>query len=162
VDGVDLPGLDEVAEAQEGGDGQEALHPRGALAHHDAPLEAVHPADELPAHEQHGEQEAGLDDVPRPLDAALPPPERRALQDFRRTPGVEPDERPRLAEGGAGETGEGTGTHRGHGTSPGGGGHDGRHASRRLPGGSPRRDGRPEDRGLGMVVGLTRGSRRGQ
>ena len=96
------PGGEEVTQAQERGDRQEALDPWRALADDTAGLEAVHPAHEVPADPENREQEAGLDEVARPLDAAAAGAERRALQDLGRGYGVELDVRPCLAESGAG------------------------------------------------------------
>ena len=112
MDGVDLAARPEVPQAQQRRDRQEGLDPRRALAHDAAGLEAVHPARELPADQGHGQQEAGLDEVPRPLDAPAARPERGALQDVGGRNGIQPDEGVALLQGLAGEPGERDETHR--------------------------------------------------
>jgi hypothetical protein len=111
VNGVDLAGGEEMAQAQQGGDGEEAFDPRGSLAHHASRLEAVHPARELPADDEDGEKEAGLGRVARPLDPPTPGTERGSLHHLRGGSGGEADEGPGLVEGHAGEPGEGVGDH---------------------------------------------------
>ena len=117
VDGVDLPGGGEVAQGEERGDRQEGLHPRRALAHREALLHPVHPAHELPADEEDGQQEAGLDEVPRPLDAPSAGPQGGALQDVGGRDGIQPDEGVGLLQGLAGEPGERGETHRNESTA---------------------------------------------
>ena len=112
MDGVDLAARDEVAQAEQRRDRQEGLDPGRARADETTGLEAVHPAHELPPDEDDGQKEAGLDEVAGPVDAAPPRPEGRALEDVGGRP-VQPDEGAGLAEGGAGEPGEGRGDHRG-------------------------------------------------
>ena len=107
MDGVDLAGRHEVAQAEQRRDRQEGLDTRRALAHDAAGLEAVHPAHELPADEQDGQQEAGLDEVARPLDAPPARAQGGALQDVGGGDGVQPDEGAGLARGPRGRAGRG-------------------------------------------------------
>ena len=116
MDRVDLAAGDEVAQGEERRDRQEALDAGRARADEASGLEAVHPAHELPSDKKDGQEESGLDEVSRPLDALPAGSERRALQDVGGGDGVQADEVASLAQGGAGEPGEERGDHRGHST----------------------------------------------
>ncbi len=77
---VHLARREQVTQTQQRGDGEESLDPRGAGAHHLTCFQAMDEMPELPADQRDGQQEASLHDVPGPLDATAPGPQRRGFE----------------------------------------------------------------------------------
>ncbi len=109
---MNLAGGRQVAQAQQRGDGEEALDAGRPLADDEAALEPVHPAHELVTDQEHGDEKASLHQTAGPLDAPPARAQHGPLHHLARDQRVLPREGQQLVEGTARQTAQREAFHR--------------------------------------------------